>query len=353
MPLISVILSVYNGEKYLAPALESILAQTLHDFEFITIDDGSTDGTPRILEQYSQRDARIKVVTNQPNRGVVASLNLGLQLANSPYIARMDADDLCAPNRFEKQLAFLEQHPEVGLLGTQHTMTDAAGRFLYRTHFPLSPGEIGWTLHFVCCMSHPTIIVRQGIIQQAGGYHAEAIHGEDHDLWIRIARITRIANLTESLYTYRFWPGNVSTTYSQVQETTAIGVVQKASSYLLSSEVSLDAAARLRGLSYIKAGKIGALPKSLSQVHETADLLFKMYHTYLKSVDLSTEEVSFVKRDVAKKLISLALVATRYSRNESFHLLVSAVSLSPSVIGLGIAQGARRSMIIARRTLRA
>src|SRR5262245_27060483 len=115
---LSVVMSVYDGETYLADAFDSILNQTARDFEFIVVDDGSTDGTADILAHYRRADDRIKIRTHPANLGIVASANDGCGLATGRYIARMDADDLCAPDRFERQLDYLAVHPEIGVLGT-------------------------------------------------------------------------------------------------------------------------------------------------------------------------------------------------------------------------------------------
>src|SRR4051812_12524034 len=127
---ISVVMPVWNGESFLAEAIESILAQTCRDFEFLIIDDGSTDGTPAILREFEARDPRVRVLWQQ-HEGLVAALNAGLAAARAPLIARMDADDVSTPERFELQLAYLQAHPECVVLGTAMLVTDPDGAPIY------------------------------------------------------------------------------------------------------------------------------------------------------------------------------------------------------------------------------
>ena len=128
-PLCSVVMPTYNDSRHLAAAIESILDQTFRDFEFIIIDDCSTDKTPEILEQYRCQDTRIRIVRNAENLGVARSLNKAIALTQSPFIARMDGDDLSLPTRLEKQIAYMQAHPEVGVLGTQNIFIDEQGQY--------------------------------------------------------------------------------------------------------------------------------------------------------------------------------------------------------------------------------
>jgi glycosyltransferase involved in cell wall biosynthesis len=144
MPRISVVMSVYNGEKYLRQAIESILQQTYTDFEFIIIDDGSTDSSREIIQSYD--DKRIRLVINEQNIGLTKSLNKGIRLAKGEFIARMDADDISLPQRFEKQVAYLDSHPEVGVLGTYANIIDHRGKIINNIIFPTEHETILWTM---------------------------------------------------------------------------------------------------------------------------------------------------------------------------------------------------------------
>src|SRR5687768_10604451 len=130
LPSISVLMSVYNGARYLSQSIESILAQTFSDFEFIIIDDCSSDSTPQILNEYARQDSRIRIIRNSENKGLTASLNIGLTQAQGRYIARQDADDISLPQRFEKQIHYLEAHPETIVVSSNIGIIDNTGQYL-------------------------------------------------------------------------------------------------------------------------------------------------------------------------------------------------------------------------------
>src|SRR5688572_4742991 len=142
-------MSVYNGEAYLAQAMDSILGQSFSSFEFIVIDDASTDDTARILADYAGRDSRICLLSNQRNMGLAWSLNRGLKQADGRYIARMDADDISLPPRLEKQFSFMEEHSGVGVTGTAVEIIDASGQVIGQRTYPPYPIVIRWLLALV------------------------------------------------------------------------------------------------------------------------------------------------------------------------------------------------------------
>jgi glycosyltransferase involved in cell wall biosynthesis len=202
-PSISVCMPVYNAERYVAEAVESILDQTLGDFEFLIVDDGSTDGSRRILERYAARDPRIRL-TSRPNTGLVGALNEMLAAAGCEFIARMDSDDAALPDRFERQVAYLRAHPEVVALGTRVLLVDPEGAPL-REMFELQAHEEidGAYIAGEMAICHPTVMARAEAMRRVGGYRPEHFPAEDVDLWLRLAEIGRLANLPESLLKYR------------------------------------------------------------------------------------------------------------------------------------------------------
>ena len=204
-PSISVIMSVYNGERYVAKAVESVLSQTFSDFEFVVIDDGSTDSTFEILSQFSDR--RIILLRNEKNVGLVSSLNRGIQASSGKYLARVDADDACHSDRLKQQHAFMEQNPEIGVLGTWMEQFDENGNSLGVLTTPLSHEMIRWKLLFETTVFHPTIVMRRSVFEAVGGYDETFKHIEDTDLWSRLIKLTRFANLGEVLY-FRTWHSN-------------------------------------------------------------------------------------------------------------------------------------------------
>jgi hypothetical protein len=210
-PALSVAMSVYNGGPYLAAAIESILAQTFGHFEFLILDDGSTDHSRQVAEAYAARDARIRVIARE-NRGLVASLNQLLSEARSSLIARMDADDTCLPDRFARQMAFLAANPDHGVIGSDCTSIAADGSELppARLTRPTSHAQILANLEAGPTMLHNAVIYGRDLVRDIGGYRPAYAHAEDYDLWLRLSQVTRLANLPEPLVTYRLYPGSVS-----------------------------------------------------------------------------------------------------------------------------------------------
>jgi glycosyltransferase involved in cell wall biosynthesis len=201
-PAISVVMSVYNGEAFLAESVESILNQTFCNFEFIIIDDGSTDKTTEILSHYSKRDPRVRIFPQQ-NTGRAESLNRGIQLARADLIARMDADDVSLPHRFEEQVKFLSVHPEVGLLGTEVEWVTPEGPRLLIERLPVGDDELRAAMLRLNPFRHPTVMMRKNIVLAVGGYRKVLLDADDFDLWLRMAEQTQLANLAEVLLLYR------------------------------------------------------------------------------------------------------------------------------------------------------
>jgi glycosyltransferase involved in cell wall biosynthesis len=197
-PLASVVMAVFNGERFLREAMESILSQTFRDFEFIIIDDGSTDRTASILAEYERSDPRVRVY-HQQNRGIAESGNRGCRRARGRYILRMDQDDVSVPERLERQAGFLEKNPEVGLLGGAFEAIDEQGRQVFVDRPPLEDGPIRAAFRSLSYpMCHPAVAMRKQAFDATGGYRAQFLHGaEDYDLFLRIIESWKVANLPE------------------------------------------------------------------------------------------------------------------------------------------------------------
>ena len=208
MPKISVVMPAYNAEKYIAEAIESILSQTFRDFEFIIINDGSTDKTKEIILSFG--DTRIVYLENEKNLGIVETLNRGLDAARGEYIARMDADDVAMPERFEKQLAYMEKHPEVGVLGCGVYLYDGKENYGER-RFSEQPYAVAVDLLFSCALAHPTVMIRKNVLASSGVQYEAQYHGcEDYRMWTRLVPVTGIANLPEPLLRYRKHRGQIT-----------------------------------------------------------------------------------------------------------------------------------------------
>jgi glycosyltransferase involved in cell wall biosynthesis len=209
-PALSVLLPVYNGGIHFRAALESICAQSFSDFECLVLDDGSTDGSGEFAEQIARNDPRLRV-TRRPNKGLVATLNELAAMARADLLARMDADDVALPDRFERQVAFMNSHPEVVCLGGGQVWIDEVGRPITVIRPPADDGDIQERAlrgHGSIC--HPTAMMRASALHAIGGYRPEYYPAEDLDLWLRLGEIGTLANLPEPVIRYRIHAGSIS-----------------------------------------------------------------------------------------------------------------------------------------------
>jgi len=196
-PRVSVVLAVHNGARHLGVAIDSVLRQTLDDLELIVVDDGSTDATEEVLGSY--RDRRMTVV-RQEWCGQARSLNRGIALCRAPYVARVDADDVSRPARLEKQVEFLDQHPDVGVLGTGVTVVDEGGRRLRDYRYPADHETLAARLlRFENPLPHTTLMFRMDVIRELGGYEIAFPKAQDFDLLLRAIERYRVASIPEPL----------------------------------------------------------------------------------------------------------------------------------------------------------
>jgi glycosyltransferase involved in cell wall biosynthesis len=196
---------VYNGERFLRDAVESVLTQSLSDFEFVVVDDGSTDATGAILAEYASGDARI-VVHRQANVGGTEARNRGFRLASAPLVANMDADDIALPTRLEKQVELMTQRLDVGVVGGAVAFMNASGREFGEWQYPLGDAEIRKAFAHTTPLAHPATMVRKDAFFAVGGYRALFSVAQDIDLWLRIADSHELANLSDVTIRYRIHP---------------------------------------------------------------------------------------------------------------------------------------------------
>ncbi len=206
MPLVSVIMPVYNGEEYLADAIDSIVEQTFTDFELLIVDDGSTDGSAEIIRSFEAQDRRVRFIQLARNKGQGPAVNAGLAVANGGYISYMDCDDISLPQRLEKQVAFLGSHSRIGAVGTWAKVhNDDLTATLFELKVPEAHALIAFNLLFGASFVGATVLTRREYIDQVGGYDWELRHSIDLDLSCRLLWHTsiRFANLPEHLFLYR------------------------------------------------------------------------------------------------------------------------------------------------------
>lgn len=213
-PRVAVVLPVFNGAEVITRAVESVLAQTFDDFELVVVDDGSTDSTPEHLARID--DPRVRVLRNSVNAGIVVSLNRGVASTSAPLIARLDADDVCAPQRLARQVGAFDRRPGLGLLASATTKVDPRGA-VSRGQPPCDHAAIHFRLHFGNCLSHPTVMFRREVFEAVGGYREEWFPVEDYDLWLRMAAVTEVGAIGEPLVTQVDTAWGISATRSAEQ----------------------------------------------------------------------------------------------------------------------------------------
>jgi glycosyltransferase involved in cell wall biosynthesis len=206
-PAVSVLMAVHDGAPWVADAIRSVLAQTLGDLELIVVDDGSTDTTAGVLAAIT--DPRLRV-ERRPHEGLTRALNHALSMAQAPLVARLDADDVAAPERLERQVAFLAAHPEVGVLGGGALEVDGNGRALRVVSPPENDAALRRALIRRNPMVHSTVTMRRAVVERVGGYDPGFAVAQDYVLWMRLAGVTRLANLASPLAIRRLRPDRVS-----------------------------------------------------------------------------------------------------------------------------------------------
>lgn len=205
-PVISVVMSVYNGERYLKKSIESILTQSFTNFEFVIINDASTDKTDEIIKLYN--DPRIVYIKNETNIGQTKSLNKAIKISRGKYIARMDADDIAFPDRFNIQVEFLNENPTVKVVGSWYLIINESGKVVRKVCLPADSTEIKALLIASSPLTfpyiaHPTVMIREEIFDDVGYYNEKYYVAQDYDLWIRISREYQVMNLPKVLLKYR------------------------------------------------------------------------------------------------------------------------------------------------------
>lgn len=218
---VSVLMPVYNAEMFLAESISSILNQTFTNFELIIIDDGSTDNSLSIIKSFN--DDRIKLVTLEKNKGIVAALNIGIEMAKGIYLARMDADDIAFTDKLEKQVKFLEQNIDIGCIGTDFLWYDDPTEKSWIKYYEIE--DIKISLLFGCPICHPTIMIRLSILKFFNlRYSYNYPHAEDYFLWTELSQVSKIANLKEPLLYYRRHLGQISLLQNSVQSRSMIQI---------------------------------------------------------------------------------------------------------------------------------
>lgn len=321
-PKVSVLMSAYNNEKYLKKAVESILNQTFKSFEFLIINDGSTDETVDILK--SCKDSRIKIINNNKNIGLTKSLNKGLAIAQGKYIARMDADDISLPERLAKQVDFLEAHPAVGVVGSAVQLIDDSGKPSFICSFPSEHGFIKWCLYFYNPIPHPVVLMRRNVIDKVGGYTSHTIYAQDYDLWGRLSGVARLANLPDVLLYLRKHDANVSHSHLTQQRSASIKISLQIISAVIDQKVPRDVLQCIWSQHF----------KTKDEVRHAAKLIAELYHANIADSTLSGAEKRMIRKDAASRLFALAW--PRMRDVHMWNILTSVCLLDPLLVSRAI-----------------
>ncbi len=298
MPKVSIVFPVYNGEKFLREAVESILSQTFTDFEFIIIDDGSTDDTSSILSDYQRQDNRI-CVYREEHQGLIASLNKGCGLAQGKYIARMDADDVSLPERLARQVAYLESHPEIGVLGCGVQVIAGDGKRTGRFQFPTEHGVLRFRLCFYNALTfaHPAVVMRRELFERVGGYNPDMVHSEDYELWRRLCGLTRLSNLKEVLFCLRKHETNITRIprHIELQIKNGIRINQQMVSEVLGEEIPIELVQLLYTLEF----------ESWDDMRRVLGLIYRIYQAIVTDRTLLLAEKWMIRVDALKHTLLL------------------------------------------------
>lgn len=226
-PLVSVLLPVYNAESYLKEAIQSVLEQTYKNIELIIIDDGSTDNSGSIIIDYQAKDKRVNSYSNNGNKGIVYSLNRGIRICSGEFIARMDADDICYPERLTYQVNYLLKKSHIGIVGAEHELIDDSGHIISRNlrRKPTDPSYIEWRSFFTNPLAHSTVVFRRSVISDFR-YEEEFFPSEDYRLWTILIKENRIGIYPKPLIKYRVHPESISANRNSQQQKMAAKILR-------------------------------------------------------------------------------------------------------------------------------
>ena len=336
-PLVSAVMPVYNGERFVVEAVRSILAQTLGDFECVVVDDGSTDRTAKLLEAEQALDSRLVVHRQPSNLGFRTALNTGCALARGEFIARMDADDISEPTRFERQVAFLRAHPEVGVVGSAMQFIDDRGVRGRVKSYPAGGGLAAWSMLFFNSLGHPSVMMRRALLQAAGWYPAGCAGGtEDYAIFLDLSWKSRVANLPEVLLLYRVWGGNMTHTKWEAQEGDAVRLLRAFAASSLGIDLTPDDAFAMRGLARDQ------YPTDARAAARLGSLIEKLLPHYVDLFRDSPHDVREIRTDAGIRLWLLSALALRRASPQSLSLAAKAFTTSPMSLGAFVAKVAGR-----------
>ena len=302
-PCVSVVIPVYNSAKFLSEAIDSIVNQTLQDIEIICVYDKSNDESLEILQQYAQKDNRVRVIINEEKKGIGYALNLGLDAAKGKYIARMDADDISVLTRLKKQFDFMEKHKDIGVCGS---FIKKFGDVNRTVHCPVDSEEIKVNMIFNCCMMHPTVMFNKDMLEKYNlRYNDEYRVCEDYDMWVRCIRYFKFYNIPEPLLNYREHCENISKKQNQSINPLAIALTKKQLDQYLDIELSVDEINILFDVENKDFSKLYDLYCRLLQAIKQDEINKKLFKKYLAKAIIRKLKKCFKKDKNAFSLLRM------------------------------------------------
>jgi len=224
---VSIIMSTFNDSAYIKLAIDSVLQQTFSNWEFIIINDASSDKTEEIVENFAKQDKRIRYYKNVKNKGLVANLITGVYKANGEYIARIDGDDEWVnKNKLKQQITFLEKNQDYGLVGAWANIIDTAGNQILKTKNPVNDIDIRNYILIENCFFHSSVVIRKKVLDKVGGYNISIKTAEDYELWLKIGLASKIYNIPACLINYRINPNGINSTMYNTQLNETIKIIQ-------------------------------------------------------------------------------------------------------------------------------
>ncbi|MGH8546545.1 MAG: glycosyltransferase family 2 protein, partial [Gammaproteobacteria bacterium] len=319
-PKISVVMSAYNAAAYLDDSIGSILGQSFRDFEFIIINNGSTDDTRSVLERYRKLDRRVRVYYHK-QEGLAAALTYGCRLSRGQYIALQDADDISFPGRLQRQFDYIERRPGIGILGTWICKTDVNGTLIGNWCPSSNPKTLKWAYFFGMCVPCPSSMMRRDILEKLDFFRPDLLHAEDVDLWLRASSITEFGCVPHPLYKYRVWAGSKTQSHLQLVRDAHVRLLRGFIKEFLKVDPAVEAVVGLRQT------RVGPAFKSFRQIRMTAVLIQDLYRKFVKENVLTPCERREISQDAAKRIASLALQASRFNTPGSMKLGIRALKL--------------------------
>jgi glycosyltransferase involved in cell wall biosynthesis len=316
-PLITVLMAVHDGESYLRTAIDSILAQSFTDFEFLVIDDCSQDDTPAILRSYN--DARIRVVRNPTRLRLTASLNLGLEMAKGRFIARQDADDLSFPLRLGRQVAYLMNHPGTALLGTWANLLDQEGSRVGELCPALNGLLLKWVMLFNNRIIHSSVVFDKEKVMRLGGYSSSLPIAQDYDLWCRIMKTHPIAIVPEKLLELRLHPESISAKQKETQNDFTDRIVQRNILWFSQGHPSLQEVRALRSL--LNFESIFDLPS----IRKSSDIFQEVFRGFVSTCRPNPREQKDLTLHYVRTIAVMASMHANFSRKGTCCILGKAI----------------------------